>query len=58
MTSEEIIANEIYHTCGRCKHGDTPSDSYPCNKCVHGFDERKDYWEYKSESEIEDADSD
>lgn len=51
MTAEEIIADEIYHTCGRCKHGDTPCDAYPCNECVHGFDYRKDYWEYKGESE-------
>ena len=51
MTAEEIIADERYHTCGRCKHGDTPCDAYPCNECVHGFDYRKDYWEYKEESE-------
>lgn len=51
MTAEEIIADERYHTCGRCKHGDTPCDAYPCNECVHGFDYRKDYWEYKGESE-------
>lgn len=51
MTKEEIIADERYHTCGRCKHGDTPSDAYPCKECVHGFDYRKDYWEYKAESE-------
>lgn len=54
MTKEEIIADERYHTCGRCKHGDTPSDAYPCKECVHGFDYRKDYWEYKGESEVSD----
>ena len=45
MTKEEIIADERYHTCGRCKHEDTPSDDYPCNECVRGFDNRRDFWE-------------
>ena len=45
MTAEEIIADERYHTCGRCKYGDTPCDDYPCNEWVHGFDSRRDFWE-------------
>lgn len=52
MTREEIIADERYHTCGRCKYGDTPCDGYPCNECVHGFDNRQDFWEL---AESEDA---
>ena len=50
MTSEEIIADERYHTCGRCKWGDIPCDEYPCNECVHGFDNRKDFWEYSEDN--------
>ena len=51
MTNEEIIANEKYHTCGRCKFDGSPDD-YPCNQCIHGFDNRKDFWQY-AESEVQ-----
>jgi hypothetical protein len=51
MKKEKIIADERYHTCGRCKWKATPDDSYPCNSCIYGFDERKDLWEYDGESE-------
>ena len=52
MTKEEIIADERYHTCKRCKYGNTPFDDYPCNECVRGFDHRRDFWELE-ESEVE-----
>lgn len=45
MTAEEIIADERYHTCGRCKYGDMLDDNYPCNQCIRGFDNREDFWE-------------
>ena len=51
MTKEEIIADERYHTCGRCKWDKLPNEMYPCNQCVHGFDTREDLWEYNEESE-------
>ena len=50
MTKEKIIADERYHTCGRCKWDYTPNEMYPCNQCIHGFDLRKDMWEYEEES--------
>jgi hypothetical protein len=46
MTKEEIIADERYHTCGRCKYGDNTDEMYPCNECIHSRDKRKDMWEY------------
>lgn len=46
-----LLEDERYHTCGRCKHGNTPYCSYPCSECVHGVDNRKDYWEF-AESEV------
>ena len=46
MAAEEIIADERYHTCGRCRWGDLSEELYPCNKCNHSADKRKDYWEY------------
>ena len=49
MTNEEIIADERYHTCGRCKYEDMPDDFYPCNQCIHGVDNREDLWELKEE---------
>ena len=54
MTNEEIIADERYHTCGRCKYGDMLDDNYPCNQCIHGFDNRRDFWEL-AESEDEEC---
>ena len=53
MTREEIIANERYHTCGRCKWDDMPVEMYPCNQCIHGLDLRKDMWEYEEKSEVD-----
>lgn len=55
MTDEEIINNEKYHTCGRCKYEYTPDDKYPCNSCIHGTDNRTDLWELKQESEDKDV---
>lgn len=48
MTAEEIIANERYHTCERCKYRDTHFEDYPCNECYCAC---KDHWEYRAESE-------
>ena len=48
---EEIIADERYHTCGRCRWGELSEDCYPCCECNHSFDKRKDYWEL-AESEV------
>lgn len=45
MTNEEIIADERYHTCGRCRWGDLNDEFYPCNKCIHSVDKREDFWE-------------
>ena len=56
MTKEEIIADERYHTCGRCRWGDLNDDFYPCNKCIHSADKREDYWQY-AESEDEKYDT-
>lgn len=47
MTNEEIIADERYHTCGRCVWEDLPDDFYPCNQCIHGTDRREDLWELR-----------
>lgn len=44
MTNEEIIADERYHTCGRCEWEDIP---YMCHQCKWGEDTRKDLWELK-----------
>ena len=58
MTREEIIADERYHTCGRCRWGDLGEDFYPCNECIHSFDKRKDYWQYaESDKESENNDA-
>ena len=38
MTDKELINNEKYHTCGRCKYNCTPDD-------------RIDLWELESQSE-------
>lgn len=51
MTREEIIADERYHTCGRCRWGDLNEDSYPCKKCIHSMDKREDFWQYAEEVE-------
>ena len=51
MTKEEIIADERYHTCGRCRWGDLNDDFYPCNKCIHSTDKREDYWQYAESEE-------
>jgi len=53
MTDKEIINNEKYHTCGRCKYEYTPDDKYPCIACTHGTDHRIDLWELEQESEYE-----
>lgn len=47
---EEIIANERYHTCGRCKWENNPSI---CHQCKWEEDTRKDLWELKEESDNE-----
>ena len=57
MTREEIIADEKYHTCGRCRWGDLSDDFYPCNKCIHSADKREDFWQY-AECEVEDGNDD
>ena len=49
MTNEEIIADERYHTCGRCKWEDIP---FICHQCKWGEDVRKDLWQLKEESEV------
>lgn len=49
MTDEELRANELYHTCGRCKYEDYSDQMYPCNQCKHGTDLRKDLWELNTE---------
>lgn len=46
MTAEEIIADERYHTCGRCKWEEIP---FICHRCKWGEDTRKDLWELKEE---------
>lgn len=56
MTNEELINDEKYHTCGRCKYDNTPDDKYPCVACIHGTDHRTDLWELDKEDadEIQD----
>lgn len=49
MTNEELINNEKYHTCGRCKYDYTPDNEYPCKDCIHGTDHRTDLWELDNE---------
>ena len=51
MTREEIIADERYHTCGRCRWGELNDEFYPCNKCIHGTDKREDFWQYAESEE-------
>ena len=53
MTDEEIMTNESYHTCGRCKYDTLPESMYPCNQCIHSKDTRKDLCVFKAESEEE-----
>lgn len=53
MTKEEIIADERYHTCGRCKYGDRPDFFEPCNECIHSKDKREDKWELKESEDKE-----
>lgn len=53
MTDEEIINNAKYHTCGRCKHNNTPDGKYPCISCIYGPDRRTDLWELEQRSEYE-----
>lgn len=57
MTNEELINNEKYHTCGRCKHNSTPDDKYPCVSCTHGTDHRTDLWELEQLDDIKAYDS-
>lgn len=49
MTNEEIIADERYHTCGRCVWENLSDDYYPCNQCIHGTDRREDFWKLNEE---------
>lgn len=49
MTNEEIIADERYHTCGRCKWEDI-FPPFICNQCKWGDDTRKDLWQLKEEN--------
>lgn len=58
MTREEIIADEKYHTCGRCRWGDLNDDFYPCNKCIHSVDKREDFWQYAEYEVVEDGNDD
>lgn len=58
MTREEIIADERYHSCGRCKWGDLNEDFYPCNKCIHGADKREDFWQYAECEVVENGNDD
>lgn len=51
MTDEELINNEKYHTCGRCKYEYTPDNKYPCVSCIYGTDHRTDLWELKEEED-------
>lgn len=46
MTKEEMIADERYHTCGRCKWENIP---FICHACKWGEDTRKDLWELKKD---------
>ena len=46
MTSEEIIADEKYHTCGRCEWENIP---FICRHCNRYEDVRKDLWNLKEE---------
>lgn len=48
MTREEIIADERYHTCGRCKWENIP---FICHQCKWGEDVRKDLWQLKEDAE-------
>ena len=54
MKDKEIINNEKYHVCGRCKYEYTPDDKYSCNSCIYGTDHRTDLWELKQENEDKD----
>lgn len=47
MTKEEIIADERYHTCGRCKWENIP---FICHACKWGEDTRKDLWNLKEDA--------
>lgn len=51
----EFYNSGRYHTCERCKYGDMLDDNYPCNQCIHEFDNREDFWElaesYKEDEE-------
>ena len=54
-TNEEIIADERYHTCGRCKWDGT-FPPFICNQCKWGEDTRKDLWQLKDGIEEEPVD--
>ena len=45
---DDIMADERYHTCGRCKWENIP---YICHRCKWGEDTRKDLWELKEDAE-------
>jgi len=54
MTNEEIIADERYHTCGRCKWENTDfGTTFVCTRCKWGEDLRKDLWQLKEEDSNE-----
>ena len=57
MTDEEIINDEKYHTCGRCKYKNTPDGKYPCISCIYGPDHRTDLWEIEQLDDIKAYDS-
>lgn len=46
MTNEEMMADERYHTCGRCKWENIP---FICHQCKWGEDTRKDLFQLKGE---------
>lgn len=46
MTNEELMADERYHVCGRCKWDGT-MPPFICNQCKWGDDTRKDLWTLK-----------
>ena len=46
MAREEMIADERYHVCGRCKWENIP---FICHQCKWGEDTRKDLWNLKED---------
>lgn len=52
MEDEKIIADEKYHTCGRCQFEDIP---FICHQCKWGEDTRPDQWQLKCGLKEEDT---